>query len=233
MKKVTEEIKAVSEVKEVRFTSREQAKIDFEQKSEGNKKRLQAFEENNISQPLLANLSIKPINAESYSKVVNLLNSDRYKSVWDKNRVESLESAINNLSRFYYYANIGIIAIIIFFALISILVMVNILRITIYQRKDEIEIMRLVGATNNYIRGPFVFEGGLYNIIASCIVAVIFIPGIAFIIPWVEGFLKITQTSYTSSLITQMYLSILGTVVLGIVVGFGTAYVATKRYLKL
>ena len=122
---------------------------------------------------------------------------------------------------------------IIVFALVSILVMANILRITIYGRKDEIEIMRLVGGTNGYIRGPFIVEGTLYNVIASLIVVLIFAPSIGFLIPWIESYLKITSSQYTLALILQMYLSILGTIVIEMLVGVLTAYFAAKKYLKL
>jgi cell division transport system permease protein len=229
--KALNEIKQIPEVKEVKFISKEDAEANL--KSKGLGKSIDTLKKNNNTTILLDSLQIRPINAENYAKVADILNSDKYKSIWDKGKVESKTEAINNLQKLYRWTNYGFIILVIFFGLVSILVMINILRITIYHRKDEIEIMRLVGATNNYIRGPFVFEGALYNIITSVIVAIIFIPGIAFLIPWIESYLKITATSYTQALILQMYLSIFGTIFLGTFVGVITAYFATKRYLKL
>jgi cell division transport system permease protein len=229
--KALDEIKQIPEVKDVKFISKEDAEVNL--KSKGLGKSIDTLKKNNNTTILLDSLQIRPINAENYAKVADILNSDKYKSIWDKGKVESKTEAINNLQKLYRWTNYGFIILVIFFGLVSILVMINILRITIYHRKDEIEIMRLVGATNNYIRGPFVFEGALYNIITSVIVAIIFVPGIAFLIPWIESYLKISATSYTQALILQMYLSIFGTIFLGTFVGVITAYFATKRYLKL
>jgi cell division transport system permease protein len=225
------EIKSTPDVKSIKLVTKEEAKKELAN-SEAGKKTLETIKENNGGNPLLNYLNISPNNTESYSKIIDTLNSDRYKSLWD-GQIENKKDFINNLQKIYRWTNIGGFALVIIFALVSILVMANILRITIYGRKDEIEIMRLVGGTNGYIRGPFIFEGALYNIIASLIVIVIFVPSISLLIPWIENYLKISTSQYTSALILQMYLSVAGTIVLGMLVGVITAYFATKRYLKL
>lgn len=225
------EIKSLPDTKAVRLITKDEAKKELAN-SEAGKKALETIKDNTGDNPLLNYLNITPNNTESYSKIVDALNADRYKSLWD-GQIENKKDFIGNLQKIYRWTNIGGLALVIVFALVSILVMANILRITIYGRKDEIEIMRLVGGTNGYIRGPFIFEGALYNIIASAIVATIFVPSISFLIPWVENYLKISTSQYTSALILQMYLSILGTIILGTLVGIITAYFATKRYLKL
>jgi cell division transport system permease protein len=225
------EIKTYSEVKNIKLVTKDEAKNELAN-SEAGKKALATIKDNKAENPLLNYINITPNNTENYAKIIDILNSDRYKSLWD-GQIENKKDFISNLQKIYRWTNIGGLALVIVFALVSILVMANILRITIYSRKDEIEIMRLVGGTNGYIRGPFIFEGTLYNIIASIIVALLFVPSISFLIPWVENYLKISTSQYTSALILQMYLSILATIVLGTLVGVVTAYFATKRYLKL
>ena len=225
------EIKGLPGVKEVKFISKEDAKKSLAD-SEAGKKALKTIKDTKEDNPLLNYINVTPNNTEDYAKVITKLNSDRYSSLWD-GQIESKQDFINNLQKIYRWTNIGGLALVIVFALVSILVMANILRITIYGRKDEIEIMRLVGGTNGYIRGPFIVEGTLYNVIASLIVVMIFAPSIGFLIPWIENYLKITSSQYTSALILQMYLSILGTIIIGTLVGVITAYFATKRYLKL
>jgi cell division transport system permease protein len=224
------EVKALSEVKSIKLISKEEAKKELT--SEAGKKALATISDNKGENPFLNYLNITPNNTEDYSKIIEVLNTKRYEKIWDS-PIENKKEFINNLQKIYRWTNIGGLALVIVFALVSILVMANILRITIYGRKDEIEIMRLVGGTNAYIRGPFIVEGTLYNLIASLIVAIIFVPAISFLIPWVESYLKISSSQYTSALILQMYLSILGTIVLGTLVGVVTAYFTTKRYLKL
>jgi cell division transport system permease protein len=231
IKTATDEIRSNSDVKEVAYISKEEAKKDLE-KTEAGRKTIKTVTDNTGKNRLLNYLNITPTSAESYSKVINTLNGTRFKSLWDGN-IENKQEFISSLQKAYRYTNYAGIALIVIFAIVSILVLINILQITIFHRKDEIEIMRLVGATNGYIRGPFIVEGALYNIIASLIIAVIFLPSISLLIPWIESYLKIGESQATSGLILQMYLTLLGTIILGTLTGVITAYFATKRYLKL
>ena len=114
--------------------------------------------------------------------------------------------------------------------------MSNIIRITIYSHKDEIEIMRLVGATNGYIRAPFIAEGILFNLISAIIVSLFFIPGFNIILPnianWINGG-NTASAAGTGQLMLQTYAIFGATLLGGLVVGGLTSYFATQRYLKL
>jgi cell division transport system permease protein len=148
-------------------------------------------------------------------------------------QVRDQQAFINQLQKIYRWTNIGGILLTIVFALVSIMVMINILRITIFHRKNEIEIMRLVGATNNYIRGPFVVEGFYYNVIASIIVIGLFFPAITLLLPSLKSWLQLQSSESTNTLVFQMYLSVISTIVVGSIIGVMTAFFATRKYLKL
>ena len=112
--------------------------------------------------------------------------------------------------------------------------MANILRITIYSHKEEIEIMRLVGATNNYIRLPFVAEGVYYNVIAAIIVVTLFIPSLNTILPQMQNW--IIDGNFigdASGLSFQIYITLATTIITGILVGIVTTYLTIQRYLQL
>ena len=75
------------------------------------------------------------------------------------------------------------------FCLIAILVIFNTIALTIYNRREEVEIMRLVGATNWYIRGPFIVEAFTYSIIASIITSALLLPIYFQMLPKVSNYL--------------------------------------------
>lgn len=174
---------------------------------------------------------ITPKQSESYGKVINTLKSKDFEGVWEK--VPGDEDFVNNLIRFNRWVAIGGTALIVIFAAISIMVMANILRITIYSHRDEIEIMRLVGATNNYIRLPFILEGVYYNLIAATIVTIFFIPLFNSVLPQITEWIGSGISGVGGSLMIQTYLIFGFTMFAGIAVGVATSYAATQRYLKL
>lgn len=175
---------------------------------------------------------VTPNRSEDYGTVISLLKSEEFEGVWEE--VPGDEQFVSNLVRFNHWIRIIGVVLILVFALISILVMANILRITIYSHRDEIEIMRLVGATNNYIRLPFIIEGIYYNIIAAIIVTFLFIPIFNIVLPrvaiWIGGG---DLSGVAGALLLQMYFIFGLTMFIGIGVGVLTSYMATARYLKL
>lgn len=180
-------------------------------------------------------VEISPKDASSYGQVIQALREikiDGVEEIWqDIPRDENFVSNINNLNR--WVRIVGIILIIVF-ATISVLVMANILRITIYSHREEIEIMRLVGATNNYIRLPFVMEGVYYNVFAALLVTLIFVPAYNTFVPNLENWLGGGNLIPNSSnLVLQIYFTLFLVIFSGIGVGIATSYLAIQRYLKL
>ena len=133
-----------------------------------------------------------------------------------------------------------------FFMVIAVLVILNTIRLAIFSRREEIEIMRLVGATSGYIRGPFLIEGVLFGIIGSLLTAVLF---------WVllhqlQIILIQSQSAGTTNSITEVFGTALGSIttshgfdlwfgrILGLQVGVGLilgilcSFIAVRRYLR-
>jgi len=79
------------------------------------------------------------------------------------------------------------------FSLIAVLITFNAIRITIYAHRQEIEIMRLVGASNPYIRMPFIFEGIIYGTISSVVVMLFLFPLIKFVAPYLGGAVSVQE----------------------------------------
>jgi cell division transport system permease protein len=215
------------EVSKVTYNDLEKVK---ENQSEETRITSENLRKNGI-ESLSEEIVIVPQSTEQYDNLLTKVNSPKYQDVIKD--VNASNDAASILKKYHMWVNVGGIVMIIICALVSILVMINILRIAIYQRKNEIEVMRLVGATNGYIRGPFITEGMYYNIIAAILVTIIFILTFTFALPNITEYLGIQSNTSTQKLVNQMYLSLGITIVSGILVGIITTFTATRRYLKL
>lgn len=173
---------------------------------------------------------ITPDKSENYKSVVQAVTEGEFGDVFDD--VPNDPQFVDNLIGFYSWINIVGIVLIIVFGLISILVMSNILRMTIYNHRDEIEILRLVGATNGYIRGPFVTQGIAYNLIAAGIVLFFFVSTIQIVAPTVKQYIGVSVSASGIDLISQIYLSLFITMGASIAIGIITIYISIQRYLQ-
>ena len=221
------DMKNLPEVGTVTYNNLEKVK---ESQSEETRATAENLRKNGI-ESLNEEIVIVPESSEQYESILSVVNSNKYQDIVKD--IQASNDAASILKKYHMWVNVGGIVMIFICALVSILVMINILRIAIYQRKNEIEVMRLVGATNGYIRGPFITEGMYYNIIAAILVTIIFVLTFTFALPNITEYLGIQSNTSTQKLVNQMYLSLGITIISGILVGILTTYIATKRYLKL
>ena len=187
-----------------------------------------------IGNPLSYKLELQPKSLADFEPTVVFLNQDKFKDILLS--VKNPSAVINNLKKLNSITKTTGFIVIAVFALVSILVMINILRITMYNRREEIEIMRLVGATNTYIQSPFVVEGIMYNLVAAAIVLSIFIPLTNSIAPYINNYLASAFVSSEQGDISQfsskVFLNLGLSIVLGVIIGIATIYLAIQRYLK-
>mgnify|MGYP001587684517 FL=1 len=111
------------------------------------------------------------------------------------------------------------------------LVAFNTVRLAIYTAREEINIMKLVGATNWYIRGPFMIEGIMHGGIAAVAMALLFLPMTWVISPKISVFLpSIDLYKYFVANFMEFFAIILA---IGVVLGVASSTVAVRRYLKI
>ena len=220
------QLKSTPNIKNIEYFDKDKARKALETGSAGFVSSYLKQEENLAWRYLL----VTPDKSENYKAVVQSIKEGKFKDVFDD--VPNDPRFIENLISFYSWVNIIGLVLIVVFGLISILVTSNILRMTIYNHRDEIEIMRLVGATNNYIRGPFVAQGVIYNIISAFLVVFMFVFVIAVSAPYLKSYLGVSATAGNGDLITQIYLALFLTVIVSIIIGIITVYVSIQKYLK-
>lgn len=230
-KKLVENIPEVDTDK-TNFFSREDALENFKEKNKGNSTILESLgivDEN----PLGAVMNIKAREISSYSSIAGLIESDdiqnKYKNIINnlsynenKKSIEKLNIWIKNT-----YKIGGIVSLIL--VLISISVTFNTMRLIIYTFKEEISIMRLVGASKFFARGPFLVEGILYGIISAIFSLFITWTAVFYVSPSLNNIFFLDLNKFVSTNI----LEISGSLILGgIILGFISTYLSVSKYLK-
>jgi len=114
------------------------------------------------------------------------------------------------------------------FAVIAILVVFNTIRMAIFNRKEEIYMMRLVGASRWFIVGPFVVEASIYGIVAAIITSIAVYATVYGIRGQFDGMLDSTY----DLMIRYWYGIVAALIVVGVIIGIFSALLATKKYLK-
>lgn len=231
MQSVKAEVEALPGVKEVTFTSKDIAVSRFKELHKNEPALLASLEEfTDANNPIPASLGVRADNLSDYPSIYKTLKGDRYtpyfQTVRDNQKViDKLNKIITLITRF------GLLLALIFF-IVTIMVTFNTIRLTIYNRREEVEIMRLVGATNWYIRWPFLIEGIMYGIFATIITSLIVLGMLTLLSSRIEQFLSISVLG--SSLIKSIYWQIVGiNLVTSIILGVVASTIAMRRYLKI
>ncbi len=218
------------EISSVEYVSRDAALETFLAENKNNVAVTQAIEEIGEN-PLLASLVIKAVAPEYYEVIVNQLERSTFQSDISRINYDKNKKIFANLERINQTTQkigLGLGAAFIF---IAVLITFNTIRITIYSHRQEFEIMRLVGASNIYVRMPFVFEGVFYGIAAALATAVALFGAAYFISPLTEG--AIPQGNFMGLYISFFLPVFGGILLLGIALGVLSSSIAIRRYLKV
>ena len=228
-------LEALPEVGSVRYTSREQALIDFRKRHENDQLTLQALDELGEN-PLEASLGVKAKDPSQYETIARSLQSDTAlgksgASIIDRVNYVQNKTAIDNLTKIISSARTFGYAVIAILAIASILITFTTIRLAIYVSRDEISVMKLVGASNAHIRGPFIFVGLMYGVIAGLLTLLLFFPLTLWLGPITERFFSgINLYEYYLGNFVQIFLIILGA---GVFLGVTASFWAVKNYLRV
>lgn len=228
-------LKALPNVEGVQYLSKEQALADYARQNAGNQSLLTAA---TISgNPIPATIKVKPRDLNKIQDIRTFLTTPENQKLQTegspsysgerKKAIDNITHATNTLKY------VGVVAVVVF-AIISALIIFNTIQMAIFNRRDEIQIERLLGAGTWFIRGPFVVESVLYGIL-SAIISMLLINSV---------FLAASSALQASSLglldiaYAQEYfdhhfvLLLLMQIVVGMLIGAASSIIATQRYLK-
>lgn len=231
------QLRQLPNVKKVNYVSKDQALAEYKAENIGNKQLLEAIDE--TDNPLPASVQIDPVDTNKIQAIKDFLDEPQNISLQDPQAGTSYsgdqKAAIDQISHATdIIREAGVIAVIVF-AIISCLIIFNTLRMAIFNRRDEISIMRLLGANTWYIRGPFVVESILYGVISALIsvfiIDVLFVGSASALKASSLGLLDIGYADRFFR--THFWLLLTMQLVVGILIGAVSSIIATQRYLKL
>ena len=179
--------------------------------------------------PLPASLEIRARDAGSLQNIVSLLET----KVGPESVLEEValqEDIVERLLSLTTATRVAGVAMTGGLAVVSLFIVINTIRIAVYSRRQEIEVMKLVGATDWFVRWPFVFEGMLYGLLASLLTLLIVVPAYD---PVVENFwalLSFLPVERDPQFVTKLALM---TMVAGIALGAAGSYISVRRFLEV
>ncbi len=221
------QIKAIEGINTVTFKSKQEALDSMKENLKDNQELLEGYEgENNIfPASFVVTLTDLSLAIDIEAKISSLEN---VKKITSNNETILALMNIANIFR------IAIGVIFMFLLIISITIIANTIRLTVFARRKEISIMKYVGATNRFIRWPFIIEGMIIGILAAALT--IFVIGAIYngVIQWIEQAnvlqsigVTLLQFSEIVRLIAIVYLA------LGIGVGVVGSSISMKKYLEV
>jgi cell division transport system permease protein len=227
-------LEALPEVASVEYITREEALADFKERHADDQTILGALDEL-ADNPLGAVFNIKAKETSQYETVATFLESPAALGAGEqtiiqdvnyndnKAVIEKLSDIIDSTERLGFSLSIVLIV-------LSLIITFNTVRLAIYTAREEISVMRLVGASNTYVRSPFVVEGIMYGVVSGIIVLILFYPLTLWLGPTTERFFgSINIFQYYTEHFGQMFLIIIAS---GIGLGGISSYLAVRRYLR-
>jgi cell division transport system permease protein len=226
-------VNTLPNVRTTNYVSKEEALEKYKDDNANNPDLLSAISQ--TDNPLPATVQIKPRDLNRLEEIRTFLNSSQAKEIVAdvsykddrKEAIDKITHATNLLQR------AGIVAVLVF-AIISVLIIFNTIQMAIFNRRDELTIMRLLGASTWYIRGPFVVESIIYGVLSAVIsitlMHALFIASSSALQATSLGLLDINYSAtYFKDHFWILLTMQLG---VGILIGAASSIVATRRYLK-
>jgi len=179
-------LEKLSEVKEIEYISKADALERFKEKHSDNAQILDSLRELGTN-PLTPTLVIKPTSLDDFDNLINRLNAIDNEIIESRNfaNYKLILDKINGITKKVTDAALFLSSLFVF---ITLLVVYNSVRVTIYTHKQEITIMRLVGASRGFIQMPYLLSGIIYALLGVIAVALLFYPFLSLLQPYLEAF---------------------------------------------
>lgn len=231
-----ERLENFPQVKKVEFISEEKALENFKERNKDNPLYMESLAEIG-GNPLSASLNIRADTASSYAMLANFLEKGDYQELIDKKpngeyniNYRETQAVIERLFSISDSIRKGGLTVSVILIFIAFLVTFNTIRLGIYSKREEIETMKLIGATNWFVRGPFVVEGILIGLLAGIFSFALFYGVDSFVMPeslgvfGELGFLNF----FEANILILLAMQIGG----GVFLGMFSSFFATQLYLK-
>lgn len=227
-----ERIEGWDNVKNVEFKTKDDALEDFQSSSSDADATISALDGEN---PLPRSYTIEMNEPSQVEEMANKIKQDSdFQQIVDGGNVDESvlygQEEVARLFQFTDYIRLAAVVLVALLTFVAFIFINNTIRLSITARRREIAIMRLVGASNGFIRGPFVAEGVLQALLGSLLAIGCLELVRNFLMPLIQENLKFMPFNVTMA----MYLATYGSLILvGIVIGLFGSAIAMRRYLKV
>lgn len=228
--RIKRSLEELEEVKNVEYVSRDRALEIFKERHSQDATITQAIEEL-ADNPLSASLNIKAKDPDQYSLIASYLDNSALEEYVEKVSYAQNQVVIDRLASIINVSRQAGVLLTIVLAVVAVLVVFNTILLAIYSNKEGIEIMRLVGASNMFIRGPYLIEGIIYGTLAAVLSTAVMFPVVYFGSPYLKVFIPgMDLMNYFASNIFTLFLYQL---LFGVGIGIVSSLIAVRRYLKV
>jgi cell division transport system permease protein len=226
---IGEQIKARPEVNTIDFISAEDAWIDYSNRTFDDPEAARAAfgDDNPLADSASYTITLKDVSKQAdFVQFLKELDGVR-----DVNSSSYTADTISAINIFVGYASLGIIVILL---LVSVFLINNTITIGITVRREEIKIMKLIGATNSFVRAPFIVEGVIIGVLGSVIPVVLLYFLYDSILGYIAGKFSILKSLFEFIPLNDMF-KVLGPAILiiGIGIGFFGSLLTTRKHLKV
>lgn len=228
--KVKETVEALPETAAVEYVSRDKALALFKETHKDDAAISQALAELNEN-PLSPVLNIKAKKPDQYAAIASELEKESWKSITQKITYRQNQTIIDRLSKIIDITNrVGLILTVLL-TLTAIVITFNTVSLAIYSNREEIGIMRLVGAPNSLISGPYMVEGIIYGVMGAALSLLIFWPAVYWGAPYLKYFL--TDLDLRAYFFSHFFALVGYQLLFGIALGVISSNFAIQKYLKI
>ncbi|MEK7552632.1 MAG: permease-like cell division protein FtsX [Patescibacteria group bacterium] len=219
-------------VKTVAYSSREEELADFRERNKDNAVVTQSLDE--VGNPLGARLVIQALDPNHYDSIVDFLEGDDALSPDGRDLIYGINyKKVNIDNLLVFMASVRRLGLAVFLVLvfISVIAVFSTIALAIHVSREEIAIMRLVGADNAYVRGPFIIEGVIAGLLASFFSIGLLYPAVL----WVRGATIIFADRFDLVSYYLSHFAILFLIILGAGMGLSVvaSFLAVRKYLKV
>ncbi|MEK7113516.1 MAG: permease-like cell division protein FtsX [Patescibacteria group bacterium] len=228
-----ESLERLPEVEKISYVSATEALRMFRERHKSDYPTIQALDEIKEN-PLGAYLNVKAKEVSQYESIANFMKSDNVlvqgaSSIVDKVNYHQNKAVINRLNNIINGAQkLGFLVTLIL-VVTSVIITFNTIRLTIFISKEEIGVMRLVGASKMRVRGPSMIEGAIYGTVSTIVTLLIFLPLTYYLSKNMTSFLGLNIYEYYISHLLQISVVIL---LSGVLLGVISSFIAIRKYLN-
>lgn len=231
---IRDAVEALPDVAQVTYLSREDALQRYRERYQNNEIAMQALDELGEN-PLGATIAIQARETSQYENIARFLEEQRERSAAEtpiiddinyarnKESIDTLTSIIAAVERASFIAMVVLLV-------AAVLISFNTIRLAIYTSREEIGIMRLVGASNTFIRGPFMLQGVMYGLISGVLALLVLYPILVWLGPRTELYFELNLFTYFVDNFTYFFTTLVG---IGIAIGLVSSTLAVARYLRV